>query len=500
MKKIEKCILHIGTPKTGTTSIQLSLIENNVELIERGIYYPNLTYGSHIEFFNPMFLGNNKELSIENTSRISELVDIWENEFAKCIALNCDKMIISSEELVYMDISSIKEIKTYLLKYFNNICIIAYFRHFQTFIPSLANELCFLGLDGDFYDDKDGNFRSKDGYSPIKIFFYKNEHLYTSYLNSWISVFDRENFLIRPFDIENFYGKSLLLDFLHAIDKNINLEDEMKLVEKRDNVKSNDFLLPFLNNYSYYFPDKIENKHNPKRFLEWGYRFGLFKFSDQYKFDIQINYDDEHANILNKEIDFINQFFDNGYKFQKIVSNANEPSVYPTFEDIPYKFHAELFNNSCKLIGIYKVEQDRIHNEYSNLSNELEKVNAEWGKQKDYIEILLSERNNLTEEVDRVNTEWGNQRDYIEMLLSERNNLTEEVDRVNTEWGNQRDYIEILLSEKNNLRREVDRINTECSNQRDYIEMLLSEKNNLIVELSEINSSFFRKIINKFKK
>lgn len=86
-------ILHIGPHKTGTSSVQQWLLNNQQELMKSGIYYPTPEkYGpGHAELAWEL-------LGLNNTQKSNERIN---NEIAKALSLGANKLIISSEELSF---------------------------------------------------------------------------------------------------------------------------------------------------------------------------------------------------------------------------------------------------------------------------------------------------------------------------------------------------------------------------------------------------------------
>ena len=133
MKRI--CYLHIGGPKTGTSSIQLFLSENRDSLNRHGLLFPRSVGQPASTLFPLLFDFPSKQIYCRfgafnglQRSRLKQFIrKRLESELASCPALD---LIISSEELWELEIDSLHLLQEYLLSLgYNKIIIIAYLRH-----------------------------------------------------------------------------------------------------------------------------------------------------------------------------------------------------------------------------------------------------------------------------------------------------------------------------------------------------------------------------------
>ena len=144
MKKNKLLILHIGTTKTGSTSIQHSLGKSRVSLLEHDIYYPSIKPYNHIFTFPPIFMDDpekiplfrrNLQQSDDKNAKIQGFRKAWLKEFEAC---NEENFIISAEHLstpVFVE-DSIKHLKRFIEPYFEKVTVIAYVRHHDQWIAS----------------------------------------------------------------------------------------------------------------------------------------------------------------------------------------------------------------------------------------------------------------------------------------------------------------------------------------------------------------------------
>ncbi|ELP9120248.1 hypothetical protein QTU61_000792 [Campylobacter lari] len=209
--------VHIGTHKTGTTSIQLFLKENIDLLQKQGIYCPqSTTMWNRIqhrmlkpileECFNNRIDRNSNELICHiKTEHYRHEIDNLKNE----INLNKNKKFLFSDEGFswwFADKEKVKLIKFFFNELgFKNIVIILYLREFQDFFNSLTSE-----------DIKNGRM-----YFKTNLYADKNPYInsfdYAYICKNYSDIFGKENMTVRLFDKNEFYQGDLLKDFIHSI-------------------------------------------------------------------------------------------------------------------------------------------------------------------------------------------------------------------------------------------------------------------------------------------
>ncbi|MBE7213944.1 hypothetical protein MK852_17105 [Shewanella benthica] len=95
-----RVILHIGTEKTGTTSIQHFLSENRQQLLKHGVLYPHIGPRSdaHFDLVNALHPLDNNGRRMEFLPPVTHDDDYYWNALSACIEDNRDKTIILSAE------------------------------------------------------------------------------------------------------------------------------------------------------------------------------------------------------------------------------------------------------------------------------------------------------------------------------------------------------------------------------------------------------------------
>jgi len=343
MRKIRRLILHIGTGKTGSTSIQDSLGHARDALLEKNIYYPSNKPFNHIFTFVPIFLEDpeksfvfrrNLLQSEDKRIKVNNFRKGWLKEIKAC---NKDNFIISAEDftLPFFKVDSVTRLKKFAEEYFKEVTIIAYVRHYDQWIPSQMQQAVKNGAVKDIREIADFFLNC-----PPLISYRKN-------LRKWIKVFGRENIVIRPFDPHVFYNGSLLADFFQACGLPA---DDISIPEIRSNEAIGKYAVAFLQKYNRTYPVFIEGSANPERGLgQTGTPAYLFNDLKDEKFKPILIYSAEQAEKINKEIDFVNRFFTDGYRFHHVSPGRGE-MVLPTTGDIPVEFYVELINNYNKRI------------------------------------------------------------------------------------------------------------------------------------------------------
>jgi len=191
--------LHIGMPKTGSTSLQKFLFENRSQLLEEGYLYPITGTKKSGQIWDRYSHNSlSKQLEAQH--------DAWEKLQQEIETSQAKNVIISSEFFTYPkrffdNTNSIEKVRIYLKNY--SVKIIVYLREQADFLQSLYAQMVKSNLQD----------------SSIKLMI-KNEKFrcyYYSMLERWSFVFGSENILVRVFEKEQLKNANLYDDFLRAI-------------------------------------------------------------------------------------------------------------------------------------------------------------------------------------------------------------------------------------------------------------------------------------------
>jgi len=189
--------LHIGWPKTGTSAIQQFLVRN-FEILKNkyDLFYPD--YGRWVDgsHHNIAFaLRENPyckmKSEMEQYQYLKELKSLVLNS-------NCNKILLSSECFNLYDSKVFQDLFCNSFE----IKIICYLRDHDEYIESIYGQ-----------NVRDPFFREKQ---PFKIFLdsFKEKLFYSKTLQQWDKVTNKDNFILRHYNIEKFINKNIIDDFL----------------------------------------------------------------------------------------------------------------------------------------------------------------------------------------------------------------------------------------------------------------------------------------------
>ncbi len=209
--------LHIGTMKTGSTSIQNLLYINRDFINNQGYHYPlsvknYLSLNDHnpIAYKLHFFLQNN---DVNNTEAVS---NVFKELIDEIKTSGVENIIISTENIQFLfyEKERIEKLKILLGHLgFDEIKIIVYLRDPKDLFVSMCSQALKDGYPKDFLSTPSGKFEILCNH--------KNT------LQCWGEVFGKENLIVRIFDKNEFYNKDLLQDFIHAL--GITWSDEYKI-------------------------------------------------------------------------------------------------------------------------------------------------------------------------------------------------------------------------------------------------------------------------------
>lgn len=220
MKKKPALLLHIGTEKTGTTSIQEFLSFNRARLAESGILYPVcLGEKNHIK------LAAYADREPWPFASVQLGIDTHEKQQAFCLDLerqlqdelakgDYHHAIISNEHL-HSNITSpeqIQSLQRLLVKFFSDIRVLVYFRRQDLMSVSLYSTALLVGFTPSRQLDL----------SAAKSYYYDFNAIY----QNWASCFGPEHLEARIFSRERLIAGNVIADFCAAA----GLGEELKLV------------------------------------------------------------------------------------------------------------------------------------------------------------------------------------------------------------------------------------------------------------------------------
>ncbi len=197
-----RIIIHIGTPRTGSTFLQHFFIQNQELLLQENIFFPTTGLGQINETRGGRLAGHNDLLTALKTAD-----DAFVNQFRQALEQSEAKNIILSCENFSLHPDTIQPL-TFLLKNFD-VQIIVYLRRQDNYLESLYTEFI------------NGGWRKLT--EEVDSFFYNHigiygiiERDYNQLLAPWSQAFSSENILVRPFEIQQFHNHDLVKDFFNA--------------------------------------------------------------------------------------------------------------------------------------------------------------------------------------------------------------------------------------------------------------------------------------------
>ena len=201
---IAQCWLHIGTEKTGSTSIRRYLVHNRDALREQGYLYPKSP-----GFINHYALtafglddrsndGMRRSLGLTDASVLADFRQKFADELTAELAADNSSNVILSNELLSSRLRTqdeVMRVKSLCDRIARNTRVVVYLRNQVDFLVSRYTNVMWAG------GKKDFGF----GKAPIAD--------YGALLDRWAAVFGRDNIVARRFEQADFFAGDLLSDF-----------------------------------------------------------------------------------------------------------------------------------------------------------------------------------------------------------------------------------------------------------------------------------------------
>ena len=200
---MRELLLHIGSHKTGTTTIQIGMAEHREALVQQGVDYlphdgPPLLH---------RYLGPTTPWNVAEGGFCVTDPDGLERVFSEAV---CDKAIASSENFsFFFERDAIEQVKKLAARHFDKTRILVYLRRQDSHIVSHHQE------------GSKHNRRAEEqifGYSTSSIpwdSLYLDKYLdYNKRIGMWMDVFGEENVTVRVFDRETLKNGDVWADFL----------------------------------------------------------------------------------------------------------------------------------------------------------------------------------------------------------------------------------------------------------------------------------------------
>jgi len=312
----KRLIIHIGMPKTGSTSLQSFLFDNSDELKELGIFYPKQLHHHNIKFY-PIFLDNpfdfihqRKFFSSDEIARKKH--DEYKKDWINLFENNDYRDFIISSELLYLCTKKqISKIYKLIEGYFDDVKIICYIREPVSFLRSHIQQGIKAGL---IVEEKPENLIIKHSHACK----------YSKYLINWLDIFKNHSIEVVNFDQKYLYEGDIIKDFLHRI----GYEDIAKDYEgiKKANVSLHTEVISFLYYFNQKYPVYLDGKINNQRGLKFDHAHiaKILKNIDKKEQTNQIKLSDALKEKLNNEIIFVNNLLSRGTKIPLLKLDGNK--------------------------------------------------------------------------------------------------------------------------------------------------------------------------------
>jgi hypothetical protein len=184
------CILHVGTHKTGTTSLQVFIHQNEAALLQAGLLYPHAGRPPNVPTGNHQIAWD--LLVHERSSDLAPLTD-------ELRASPVDSALMTSEDfcLLYAKPHTIALLKASIEDAGYRAKVLIYLRPQASYLESIYVERIkhnYVRTLGSFVERSlaTGMYHVDD--SPIQL-----ELRYTRLLGPWIEAFGRENIVVQPY-------------------------------------------------------------------------------------------------------------------------------------------------------------------------------------------------------------------------------------------------------------------------------------------------------------
>ncbi|MDO9188747.1 MAG: hypothetical protein Q7U24_02670 [Sulfurimicrobium sp.] len=238
-------ILHIGSPKTGTTSIQKYIHSNSDQLAQNGYFVPK---GLHAELPLSLLHDHHRSKGLMWPTfwplPESNSDEVWSQVRQQIERAGCSKIIISAEN--FCELADFNDddgsdpfgfkLKSYLSGY--EIKVLVYVRPLAEHANSMYKELIKNGPE----------IRSGE---DVLCWLHKQKsmHIYpTKYLDYFTGLFGKGSLTLRKYSIDNFYKNDVVCDFLKAIEYPFVEEPDHKVLHENMSIPDEDVYIKRLFN------------------------------------------------------------------------------------------------------------------------------------------------------------------------------------------------------------------------------------------------------------
>lgn len=371
--------IHIGTSKTGTTTIQTYCGINREQLKSKGVLFPIMPYHYDriTENRNGHFLyANIYENGVRNKEKEEQVLKQELDYIVDCFK-EYDNVLLSEESIWWATATRRKGLWKYLQEHSqqNNyqVKIIVYLRRQDQFMMSRYNQIIKTDTGGGtqrFYE----YFKDMNGK-------YKCVMNYRQRLDYMAKFFPKENIVVKRFDRSYFYNGDLNADFLHIL--GVEIDDTFAELPKDENlgisVQSGELkrVLNRLGTMTFAENQKLLQMLNeceellPKREVSIMTTEHIEKFMKKFI--------DDNESIA---VDYIGDgkpMFDYNYKKKPVWSYEDK-----NYHEEVILFFAKAIDSVYKENIQLKKENERLNNNIEKINKQIENINQKLNKEKSY--------------------------------------------------------------------------------------------------------------------
>lgn len=371
--------IHIGTSKTGTTTIQTYCGINREQLKSKGVLFPIMPYHYDriTENRNGHFLyATIYENGVRNKEKEKQVLKQELDYIVDCFK-DYDNVLLSEESIWWATATRRKGLWKYLQEHSqqNNyqVKIIVYLRRQDQFMMSRYNQIIKTDTGGGtqrFYE----YFKDMNGK-------YKCVMNYRQRLDYMAKFFPKENIVVKRFDRSYFYNGDLNADFLHIL--GVEIDDTFAELPKDENlgisVQSGELkrVLNRLGTMTFAENQKLLQMLNeceellPKREVSIMTTEHIEKFMKKFI--------DDNESIA---VDYIGDgkpMFDYNYKKKPVWSYEDK-----NYHEEVILFFAKAIDSVYKENIQLKKENERLNNNIEKINKQIENINQKLNKEKSY--------------------------------------------------------------------------------------------------------------------
>ena len=364
--------IHIGTPKTGTTSIQNFCGLNREKLREQGVLYPIMNYHYERKSVNRncyFLTGTIKENGTRNKEKEKQVFDNELQYIVDCFKEN-DTILLSDESIWWATSTRRKglwkDLKKHSEQHNYQIKVIVYLRRQDQFMMSRYNQR----LKTDFV----ASTQNFDEYFADMNGRFKCVMDYRDRIDNIAKSISKENVIVKRFDRNYFYNGDLNQDFLNIL--GVKVDDSFQQLKETANtgisvqsgeikrvlnrlkpitMAENNKLLEILNECENVLPESntsLMSTDEVKNFME--------------------QFVDSNESIVDEYIGDGKPLFDYTYK-ETTAWNYNDKN-----------YHEEVILFFAKAVGSVYKENQQLKKELNKINNQIKNINEKLNKEKSY--------------------------------------------------------------------------------------------------------------------